>query len=70
MTSVDLLATHYQAYNKKIIYIEFLIGKMEHDVMNTSASSKHEQEYTYTARQFYVRKQQEILEETKHTFTQ
>ena len=65
-----MLASLQESWEKKLLYIATLLGKLEEEVVNASASTGQEEEDTYKTRQFNLRAQDKVYDEAQQVFRQ
>ena len=59
---IEVMSTLQKSWEKKLLYISNLLGKLEEEVVNAPASTAQDEEDTYETRQFYLRAQDKVYD--------
>ena len=65
---IEVLATLQESWEKKLLYIATLLGKLEEEVVNAPAAVAQDDEDTFKTRQFNLRAQDRVSDEAKQVF--
>ena len=65
---IEVLATLQESWEKKLLYIANLLGKLEEEVVNAPAATAQDEEDTCETRQFNLRAQDKVYDKTQQVF--
>ena len=67
---IEVMSTLQKSWEKKLLYISNLLGKLEEEVVNAPVSTAQDEEDTYETRQFNLRAQDKVYDETQQISVQ
>ena len=65
---IEVMSTLQKSWEKKLLYISNLPGKLKEEVVNALVSTAQDEEDTYETRQFYPRAQDKVYDISQQVF--